>query len=157
MKIKGQKIEGANEEIIVIPRGEDSIILKARAILDFKEFETLCPEPEMAQKTMISGRKVDNPNDKSYKDAVEDHNKQYMAYMVIKSLEATVDLEWETVDLQNPDTWQNYEQELRDSGFTEIELGRIVTGVFTANSLNEAKIAEAKERFLAEAAQAESQ
>lgn len=157
MKLKGQKIQSANEELIVLPRGDDAIVLKAQAILSFDEFEKLCPEPEMAKKTMMSGKQVDNPHDKAYKDAVEDHNKKYLAYLVIKSLEATEDLEWEVVDLQNPDTWLSYEKELRDSGFSETEMSRILKGVLAANSLDEGKIAEAKERFLAEAAQVESQ
>jgi hypothetical protein len=43
MKIKGRKLETANEEVIVIPRGnDDAIIFKARAVLDMSVFEDLC-------------------------------------------------------------------------------------------------------------------
>jgi len=148
MKIHGHKIEGANEELIAIPRGDDSIIFKARAIPNYDEFDELCPTPEVPKKKMISGRELPNPSDPAHKKALEEHNKRQTAYLIIKSLEATEGLEWETVDLQNPETWLGYEQELRDSGFSEVELGRIVRGVFIANSLDEAKVEEAKERFL---------
>lgn len=149
MRIKGKKIEGANEEILVLPRPDGDIVFIARGILDMSEFDKLCPEPKAPLLTKRNGVTIEDVTDKKYKKQVDDYGKKRMAYMIIKSLEATKDLEWEDVDLSDSSTWLNYEQEFKDSGFSQIEINRIITTVFTANSLNEKKLEEAREHFLA--------
>lgn len=149
MRIKGKKIQGANEEILVLPRPDGDVVFRARGVLDMDEFDKLCHEPKAPMLTKRGGITVEDVTDKSYKKRVEEYGKKRMAYMIIKSLEATEDLEWDTVDLSDSSTWLNYEQEFRDSGFSQIEINRIITAVFTANSLNEKKLEEAREHFLA--------
>ena len=149
MRIKGKKIEGANEEILVLPRGTgEDIVFRARAILDLDEFHKLCPEPKAPFLTKRGGETVEDVTDKRYKKQMEEYSKKRFAYMIVKSLEATEDLEWETVDLSDSSTWENYDQELKDSGFSHAEVARILNAVFTANSLNERKLDEAREHFL---------
>ncbi len=148
MKIKGKKIEGANIEIIAIPRGNnEDIILMARAILDTGPFDKMCPVPRPPLRK-IDGIDVPNLRDKNYQQQVEKHAEKRMAWMVITSLEATEGLEWEKVDAGNSSTWLNLRSELKDSGFSDIEINRIIGGVVSANALNDAKIDEARERFL---------
>jgi hypothetical protein len=64
-------------------------------------------------------------------------------------LSATPGLEWELVDLENPDTWERYQEELQQCNFSDIEMTRIIEGVMTANGLNQAVLEEAEKRFLA--------
>jgi hypothetical protein len=73
------------------------------------------------------------------------------AWIMIESLKATENLEWETIQSDKPETWLNFEKELQDSGLSGIEIGRIANGVLEANCLNEDKITEARNRFLASA------
>ena len=70
--------------------------------------------------------------------------------MILKSLEATEGLEWETVKMDDPETWLNYEKELKDSGLSPIEVGRIVGICMSANGLDERKMEAARDAFLAE-------
>jgi hypothetical protein len=51
--------------------------------------------------------------------------------------------------MSDPNTWINFDKELKDSGLSEIERIRIVNAVMTANCLNESKLDEARESFLA--------
>lgn len=150
MKIKGRKIEGRNIEIIAIPRsnGED-IIFQAGAVLDSKEFDMICPMPKPPQKMIRGGTLIYDFDHPTYKKEIEQYGRRRSTWMILQSLKYTPDLEWETVDLGNPDTWQNYEQELRDSGFSETEMTRIINGVMIANCVNEEKVEEARKRFLA--------
>jgi len=150
MKINGRKISGPNVEVIVIPRLEGDIIFKAQAILSFKEFETLCPEP-IAPKVMRRGvnQFVSNIKDPKYIKDMDDYSKRRTSWMILKSLSATEGLEWDTVKMDDPTTWNNLEDELKSSGFSEMEVGRIVTGVLTANCLNEDHLEQARQRFLA--------
>lgn len=150
MRIKGQKISGPNEEYIVFPRGNNEpIVLTARAVLDMGDFDRLCPRPTPPIIRMKSGDRIEDLKDAKYQAKLEDYSSKRMAYLVLKSLEATEELEWETVQLHDPSTWLNYQSELKNSGFSDIEVNRIIVGVMNANCLNDAKLEEARKTFLA--------
>ena len=158
MKIAGQKIEGPNVETIVIPRGNgEPIVFQARAILDWSEFEKFCPEPKPRFKILKGGKKVKDLDAPSYKAEVEEHSRRRIAWIVLESLSATEDLEWETVDLNDPSTWHLFEDELKSAGFSAVEVHTIIQGALSANCLNERKLTEARESFLASQREATAQ
>lgn len=149
MKMNGMKLECPNEVFIVLPRRDGDIVFKAKAIMDFGEFDKLCPEPNPPVKVLRGGKKEINRLDKDYVRACNELNENRMAWIVLKSLEATENLEWETVNMLVPDTWKNYAQELKDSGFSIIEINKIVNLALEANALDESKLQAAREAFLA--------
>lgn len=149
MKIKGKKIEGPNIEIIILPRGNEDLVFKAQAVLDTSAFDQLCPRPEPPKMMKRGGQLVSNVEDPGYQQAIQAYGKLRSSWMIIQSLRATDDLEWETVKYDDSSTWNGYEDELRKSGFAEMEISRLITGVMTANALNEDKIEEARNRFFA--------
>ena len=152
MKINGKKIEGANTAIIPIPRASsEDIILKVKAILDMTPFEKMCPPPVAPKKMIPGGKEVVNLRDAGYLAQVDKYSIQRLNWIVLTSLEATDDLEWETVDMSNPNTWSNFRKEMQDSGLSNVEINRVVAECINVNALNEAKIEEARERFLLEA------
>jgi hypothetical protein len=154
MRIKGRKIEGVNQETIIIPRGNgETIVLIAQAVLSYEDFDKICEEPVAPVKMVKGGLKVENLDDPAYKEAMAQRNRLRMAYIVLKSLEATPDLEWDLVDMSDPNTWLKYREEWTQSGFSEVEQMRIINAVMSANSLNEAKLEEARESFLRSQAQ----
>ncbi len=55
--------------------------------------------------------------------------------------------EWQTVDIDNPLTWENWREELRQK-LTEVELQRLLGACMEANSLSERAINEAMTDFL---------
>lgn len=148
MRIKGQEISGPNEELIVIPRGQSQIVLKARAVLEYDDFERLCREPTAPFVLKPGGRKEYNFSDPKYQAAQAQRIKQQTYYMFVKSLMATEGLEWETIDLNRPETWLNFENELKAAGFSQIERGMITRGIMVANNLDDTKVEEARQRFL---------
>jgi hypothetical protein len=143
----GQPLTGAEQETEVV---SGDLVFKARAILDYSEFEALCPEP---QPPMIRkrGETVDRPDldDLKFKQAKQRYARQRTFWLVIKSLEATPDLEWEQVKLNDPDTWPKYETELREAGLTDQEVARIIQMVIGVNGLDDEKYEQAKKAFLA--------
>lgn len=149
MKYKGKKIEGRNKEIIIIPREGENIVLIAEAVPDWDEFDKIITEPTPPIVLKPGGIKTENVRDPKYIKAMDDYGTQRTHWIILKSLQATTDLEWETVDINKPETWKNYEKELQDSGFSPIEIGRVVRGVMRANSLDDDMIDEAKSDFLA--------
>lgn len=149
MKMNGREIKGPNVEYIVIPRQNGDLIFKAQAILSMDYFHSLVPIPKPQIMVLPTGERKPIADDPGYKSQVKDYSDKRFDYMIITSLQATEGLEWSTVQYTNPDTWKNYETELKESGFTFQEIQLIVGGVLAANSLNEEKLKEAKDRFLA--------
>jgi hypothetical protein len=151
MKYKGKKLEGVNTDVLVLQRGSDRIVLKAKALQNFDHFDELCPTPEPPVKILPGGIKESNPADPNYQKLINELSAKKTNYTVIKSLEATEELEWESVDLGKPGTWENWRKELEDSGFTEIEIIRIFQLCTKVNCLDDSALEFAKESFLAEA------
>ena len=149
MKIQGQVIAGPNIETIIIPRGDSQLVFRAKAILDYTDFEKLCPMPEPPKRSYPDGRVVLNVEDPKFKKKLDEHGSLRFAWMVLKSLEATEGLEWETVNLEDPSTWANYETEFKSAGISDVESSRIARGVMIANCLDDDKVEQARQRFLA--------
>lgn len=150
MNIGGKKLSDFPPVIIPIVRGEEVFYFQAKAVVDMTEFENYCPRPVPP---MIHHKGQPQPvqdlTDKKFLVAVDEYAKKKASYMVIKSLSSTPDLKWEKVDVTNPSTYELYLEELKAFGLNDIEIDRIVNGVFEANGMNDAKIEEAKKRFLA--------
>jgi len=154
MKIQGKKVEGVNVITMVFPRQDGLVVvLKAAGIQSYEEFDKMCPTPEPTEKIFPNGSRVKNTKDPKFQEAVDIWAKRKVAWMIIKSLEVTEGLEWETVDMLDPETWENYLSELTSCGFTEAEMARIVGGVTSANGINQQAIDEAEKHFLADQGQ----
>jgi hypothetical protein len=146
MKIGGVEVKGPNVEVLVLPRLDGDIVIKARAVTDMSEFEALVPEPKAPGRLTKNGWEP-QLNDETYKQRVAKYNEQRFAYMVLQSLEPS-EIEWEDVQMDNPKTWANWEKELRAAGLSDVEVNRITVCVMQANALDERKLREAREVFL---------
>ena len=149
MKMHGKKIEGPNMEIVVIPRSTGNLVFRAQAVLDYEEFEALCPAPKPREIIKPGGERTLALNEKSYQDALQEWASRKTDWMVLKSLQATEGLEWETVNMDDSGTWANYQNELKEASLSPPEIARIVNAVTVACGLDQRKIDEATEAFLA--------
>lgn len=148
MKIAGKQVSGANIEYVILPRGDsDQLVFKAQAVLSYDNFDKMNPEPTPPQMIVAGGARVPNFESADYKTALVVHSTRKVAWMVLKSLEIS-EIEWDTVKMEDPTTWENYTTDLRNAGLADVEINRIVNGVMIANCLNDAKIEEARKRFL---------
>lgn len=145
MKIAGQAIpKQINTDVLVLPRGQEAIAIKAQAIADYDQFEKLCPTPEAPGRLTKDGF-VPNLEDETYKQKVERHSLQRVGWMVINSL---LDVEWDSVDADNPKTWTNWEDDMKEAGFSSVERNLILGLVLEVNSLDERKLKAARESFI---------
>ena len=149
MKLHGETLSIPNLKVIPIIRDSGNIILKAAPIQSFDDFDKIYPVPEPPVRELPGGKVVALIESKEYKDMLAKRNRLMTDYMVLKSLEATEELEWETVDLNDPETYGNYATEMQAAGFTAVEITRVVNEVLAANSLDEEIINKARESFLA--------
>ena len=86
MKIAGQVVpKELNTDVLVLPRGDTAIAIKAQAIVNYEEFDKLCPMPE-APGVLTKDGFVPNTNDETYKQKSERHHLQRGGWMVINSL-----------------------------------------------------------------------
>lgn len=136
-----------NEEILVLPRGDKEIIFRAIGVPDYEPFNKLCPEPKAPGILKPKEGWVPNEDDLGYRDMMTIYGKKRLAWLIITSLEPS-DIEWDKVNPDNPSTWSQWEQELKDAGLNKVECNRVQTLVFQANCLDETKLEQARENFL---------
>jgi hypothetical protein len=150
VKLKGKKIEGANREVIILPRsnGEDLVFI-AEAIISYDEFDQIVPAPKPGTKIVPGGGKVADFDSPTYAAELKRYATLRYLWTILKSLKATPGLEWETIVYSEPSTWENFYSELKAAGLSETEQKMLLVGVSTANCLNQAKLDEARDRFLA--------
>jgi kynurenine formamidase len=142
MKINGISVVGPQTEVVVIPRGDTELVIRAQAVLDFTDFEKLDPMPKPPVKMLATGETQYNVEDPKYKERFANWAQEKTEWMILKSLSATDGLEWDTVKMDQPATWKNYRAEL-ETNFTPAETNKILEIVMTACGLNQTKIEEA--------------
>lgn len=151
MKYFGKKIDGPNTVFFVIPRAGQDIGFTVQAVLDYSDFDRLCPQPKPPKMLRRGSRKQEDDFDSpTYKVALDQWAQKKVEFVILHALKATEGLEWETVDDNNPDTWKNVAEELKDAKFTPMQITYIHNKCIEVNTLNEDKLEEARERFLAE-------
>jgi hypothetical protein len=134
------------EEVLVLPRGSSQIVFRAQGLPDMEEFNKLVPEPKVPGKLTPQGYEP-MPNDPNYVAVLTEYNKRRLSYLVVKSL-APSDIEWDTVKIESPGTWGNWEADLKANSLSQVECNLVLRLVMEANSLDESKLKRAREFFL---------
>jgi hypothetical protein len=147
MKLGGKTICPPTPRTITIPRGDDVYTFKVGPVA-FSDFDEIYPEPTPPTVTKAGGAKFYNMKDPKFVESKEKRNQARVDFIVIKSLAYTEDIEWDTVDLDNIETWNNWKDEMLGSGLTEPEIGRIFSEILKVNSLTEDTIDDAEKGFL---------
>jgi len=158
MKVGSVEVSGVHEQVLVLPRGEKKLVFRARGITSFEEFNKLCPMPEaptMMKRIDNKMQRVPNNNDPIYKAKLVDWATKRANWMVLKTLEPS-NIEWDTVKMDQPDTWGNYINEL-EKNFADSEAIKIMELAQEVNGIDERKLKEARESFFLEQAQAENE
>ncbi len=150
MKINGKQLDSPGGDILVFPRIDEDIVIKIGCVLDYEPFNVMIPLPK-PPKVQLRGQTAWTPNveDPKYNEELDKYSALKTHWMVLKSLEINEDLEWETVDMADPETWKNYIKELETGGFCDNHVAKIINTVAAVNGLNEDMMEAAKKRFLA--------
>jgi hypothetical protein len=156
MKLHGKSLV-RNVKTVVIPRPDGPLVFKMQAVLDYDEFDKLCPTPEPPTVKPRDKPTFQDIYDEKYQAAITEWAGNKTNWMILKSLEVTEGLEWETVKLSDYTTWGNFRQELIDAYLTPGEIATIITAVTEVCGLSSDKIEEATQAFLVAQAQAENE
>lgn len=154
MRINGVEVKGPAEEVLVLPRPTaEDLVFRAIAVNDMSEFENRCPLPKPKAKLVAGGEWKKALDDPDYKQALVDHGNLRFAWMMLKSLEPS-NIEWDTVKMDSPSTWTNWQQDFKNAGLSSTEIDHVANCVASANALNEQKLEAARANFLAGLARA---
>lgn len=150
MKIHGKKIKSAYEDYLVIPRRDGDLVFKFKSVENEDDFNKLCPPP-VAPLKQVPGMQnpMKNLNDPKYQEELDKWAMYKTLWMFINSILATDGLEFETVDLSDPTTYANYENEMIESGLHSREIALLMRKSAEVNVLSARKVEEATESFLA--------
>lgn len=158
MRLGDRTFDKPNSDFVIIPRGQEELIFTCEAVLDFTEFDAMVelPKPPVTRKR---GDEKAKPNFQhpDHKKAIMEYANKRSDFIILKSLQATKDLIWDVVKMEDPDTWGQWSKELEDANFTDSEVTAIVECVTRVNNLNPKMLEEAKERFLDRQAQLEAE
>jgi hypothetical protein len=147
MKINGQEIPKIQPKKAIFIREPEPIILVCDPIVDWDKFEEICPEPLPPEVILPGNKRERNPDAPSHQTALEEHSKKKMAWVVLESLKCN-NIEWETVDPDDPETYPLYRDELVESGFTPSEIAYLINTVFEASQLETDDLKAMRESFL---------
>jgi len=150
MKINGKKLSGPNKVTVVLPRDGGDLAFIAKGVLDYDEFNKLCPLP-VPPSIRRKGDDFSTPDYSApdYQEKISKYGAEKSAWMIIKSLEDTEGLEFESIKMDDHTTWTGVYKEFKDSGLCDMEITRLIDGVMEANSLSDERVEEARSRFLA--------
>jgi hypothetical protein len=155
MKIGGKEIKQSASQIFVFPRPDGDIAIKVSAIMDSSEFDNLVPLIQPPLKIVKGGAKVADTDNKNYLKQITNRSALFNQWMQIRSLRAIdpdtkeeVEIEWEIVDINNHKTWGKWDDELKASGFSDIERKRLFQAIWEINCLNDKTLEEARQSFL---------
>jgi hypothetical protein len=148
MKFNGNSISGTSEEVLVVPWNNTNLVFRARAILDTTEYEKLYPVPTPPTVRKPGGIVESDRTDKSYLEAIDKWAERKSHWYYVNSLVLPDGMEWETVDSNDPDTWENWIKEL-NTFLPEATVARVAGLVMIVNGLDQKRIDEQTKLFLA--------
>ena len=148
MKFAGREFKKANIRKLTITREGEKLVLTFQPS-DMERFELLYPEPKPRKmRKRNSTEWIENRNDPKFKEELAKRNSARLDYMAISSLEAS-QIEWDSVNIDDPETWSKWRDDFKESGFTNVEINRVFMTAMQANSIGDEDITEAEEDFLA--------
>jgi hypothetical protein len=155
MKLNGISIKIERETIIPIISKDETFYLIAKPLSSYDGFDEVCarPVPRMGG---VPGKERPMIEAKEYRDALTDWSNKFNEWVILASLQEIADdkgnrspVEWEEVDMTNPDTFLKWKDELLANGFSVGDLRRIELEVWRCNQMDEQMIEAAKNHFLA--------
>jgi len=149
MKFFDAPVDTDIHDFVVLPRPKANLVFKVVPVTDFSLFDSICPLPKpgfIQRKGKAAEPDLEEPG---FKVKQMEYATKRLSFIVIKSLEQTDGLTWDTVVMDKPETWSNYMTEFKDARLNDSEIKLIIEACLQINGLDDAKIKAAREDFLA--------
>lgn len=158
MKINGVEPKNPYTRTVVIPRGvfgtesyqEFVFVFRGVRSKELEDVFDKLPEIKPPFKQTVGDDTVTYlKDDPKYLKKLEERDAQRVALHFLLSISATEGIEWATIDMDKPETYTKYEEELENAGFNKGEIMKLLEESFEANGMNSNYIDQATNRFLA--------
>lgn len=149
LMIGGQVAPGPKKKELYLPRDTGVIVFHFLAVNDDSDFQALVKRPGVPRVWKVGEGNVDNPADPNYIKKRDDYAEKKGNWYFLTSI-APSNITWETIDMANPETWGNWQNELKAAGFSESERDRIYSSFLECNMVTDSMLIEARNRFFSE-------
>lgn len=148
MKRNGEKLVKPATKLVVFQREDEFIEFTLSAVGNRKSFDKMVPEPKPVIARSLDGTEEPQVQAPNYKAAVEKRNDLFRAWLVINAISPSTEwLEWEQVDLDKPETWLLWEDEMEQAGISYGERTQLTNHVIELNALSRNAVDEALKSF----------
>lgn len=149
LSIGGRVVDGPKKKLLVIPRDEGDVAFHFIAILDDADFLKVYPQPVPPRtfKPKLQAT-IDNVEDPAYKVRLSTWQDAKGDWFFLKSIEPSK-IEWQSVKMDDPSTYRNWRNELKEAGFSIAEINQIYATFAETNMVTEEMLEDARKRFLA--------
>lgn len=148
MKFAGETVCLPPRDVIIFPRATGQLIFHLKAADSFQPFDELLPRPQ-APKLFKQGQTMENTDDPTFRTQLQRWLDRRQDWMLLVALDCPENqITWDRVLADKPDTWCELENELRETGLSEVEYNRLVAKVYEVNALSERAMDSARSSFL---------
>jgi hypothetical protein len=117
MKIGGVPVTEPTEELLVLPRSDKSFVFRGESVARHGELQCSVSDAE-APWCADEGRLGRGRERPELRRILSNWHMQRAGYMIVHTLSPS-NIEWDTIDGNNPKTWTRWEDEMRKAGFTQ--------------------------------------
>ena len=130
---------------LTFKRGDKFLAFYAQPVWGMEEFNVQCPPPENKWTRFTKRGKEKDPDAPAYQELLGKYSLKRWGYVVLKSLEPSK-IEWDGVSLDDPDTWDKVEEELK-ANLAVYEFAKVMELVDEANAIDQQKLEENAKSF----------
>lgn len=148
MKVNGKTLDKPRVVKVYLPIADsEAVEFKFRPLRSDEDFENVLSRPKPKQRMAPGGSVHANVDDPAYKQALSAWVNKKLDWEFLTSISITDGLEWETVKMEDPETWGNWRNDLEKAfGFSEIN--KVFEGFMNAQYISEELMEDARKTFL---------
>jgi hypothetical protein len=148
MKVNGIQLQGLRTIEVYLPvNGGEVVCFKFRPLRSDENFEDVMPRPKAPTRILPGNKVMHATDDPTYKKMLGEWIVKKFNWEFLKSIDVTEDLHFETVDLNDPSTWDNWRKEMMEY-FGEGLTVKVFQGYLDAQYIDEEQMEKARARFL---------
>jgi len=151
MRIKGESVITPNSGEFTFYRKDEKgevkqYVMKITPVLDWEKVNQYIDKPEPLETILADGKRIKNFDHPKYLEKLEKYNSLTHAWFILESLKDS-DIEWATIKMNDPATWENYLIEL-ETVLLKAEINRLMNEINSVNNPSKESAEQAFKAFI---------
>lgn len=148
MKVNGKSLDAPRIVKVYLPIADNGAVeFKFRPLRGDEEFEKILTRPKPKAKKKPGGEVFHDTNDPAFKTALAEWVSKKLDWEFLTCISATDGLEWETVNMSDPNSWKNWRSDM-EKVFGTAEINAVFQGFLDAQYISEEVMEKARAAFL---------